>query len=126
MRQTRATAGIANATYIFWYDQVIANTNGIGTIHSRLYTDSGAGSVVGPGGYFIRHTASDTLAAVMSNTTVDADTMMTHVGDLFRVDLTGGSQPARVVDQITYMDMMTSGARVVYSRRDGVFITNFQ
>jgi len=115
-----------NGTYVFWYDQVQANTNGIGRIHARTYNGTGDGNIVGPNGYFIRQTRDDNVAAVMANTTVEQDVMMTHVGDLLKADLTNGNT-MRIVDQITYVDMLypPGMTKAVYSRLDGVFVTNF-
>jgi hypothetical protein len=118
-----------NGTYIFWYDNVQANTNGIGTIHAKQYNDvSGQGMVIGPNGYFVRQTRDDLTAAVMANTVQLTDVMMTHVGDLMKVNVSTG-QSTRIVDQMTYLDMLypsSSMTQVVYTRTDGVFLADFQ
>jgi hypothetical protein len=112
-------------TYIFWYDAVDTTTTGIGTIHARKVDGSDQPKVIGPKGYFVRQTASDTVVAVMANSTAMGNLV---TGDLLRVDLTSGNSTT-VANKITYMDLVhpSSGpARVVYSRADGVYITDFQ
>src|SRR5262249_619609 len=103
---------------------VDTTTTGIGTIHSRKADGSDSAQTVGPGGFFIRQTNTDNIAAVMSNSHAMGTLV---VGDLNRVDVSN-AMATKITDQITYMDMVypTSGnAKVVYTRRDGVYITDF-
>ncbi len=112
--------------YIFWYDTVLADTNGIGKIHSRQFNGSNE-RVLDNTTYFIRQTPTEDLAAVMANTicpTCSGNTG-THIGDLYSYNVSTGTRRL-LVDQITFMDMvpmMTN--KVVYSRLDGIYITDF-
>ena len=109
-------------TYVWWYDNVDTTTTGIGTIHSRKADGSDQPQTVGPGGFFIRQTETDNIAVVMANSHVSSNYV---VGDLNRTDVST-NMSTKLTDQITYMDMVyPSGqpAKVVYSRRDGIYIT---
>jgi hypothetical protein len=114
-------------TYIFWYDNVVPSSGGIGTIHAKRYDDvAGAGQVLAQSGFFVRQTHDDDVVAVMADTILSPD-RVTHIGELRKVTLSSTTSQ-HMVDQITYLDMLypsTSTSQIVYSRLDGVYVADF-
>ena len=120
----------APGTHVFWYDGANAQNGGIGTIHTKLFSDTtGAGTQIAMDGFFVRATNDDNIVTIMQNTVQNPDG--TYSAELDKLDLSGATPTTtKLTDGISYLDVVrpaSGSAQIVYSRTaDGVYVTAAQ